>query len=441
MPKLDREKHLNLCQMTKQPSKSAQGHAQSNILELSDITSLINDLLTGNADIQAQITQKLVAYTVNDVNCRQQINELCLNPLIAILKSANLEQSQTAADSLSILVRNSPQIRDSLIKSGFVEMARFVLNDENALEHVKSNILDVINVLLSSGINAHDMFGLVSVLEKLKQIKDPQKQRITTMANMIHIILTSQGVIGSFSSCSAVEVQNLKIQNQEQKRKITELERKDQDNLRIIEEFKFKVVELENKLGISKPIMKDIPFLITVPQSSYTKKEGEFTFTSTSDYMKTFPICPIISQGIYRCEFKADKVGQNEFFGLMKSGLVIPFGKCASQSPYAQNSMFFLPNGCVNQNWNSTQGNQIMKDGDIIALEVNMNSPRSTFLFINNILQPVYITGIPESVQFFFYQYSQGDSVTLLSLKQLDAPTVNIPKSVEMKWKQNDLIT
>ncbi|KAA6368912.1 MAG: hypothetical protein EZS28_035561, partial [Streblomastix strix] len=61
-----REKHLNLCQMTKQPSKSAQGHAQSNILKLSDITYLINDLLTGNADMQAQITQKLVAYTVNE---------------------------------------------------------------------------------------------------------------------------------------------------------------------------------------------------------------------------------------------------------------------------------------------------------------------------------------------------------------------------------------
>ncbi|KAA6355715.1 MAG: hypothetical protein EZS28_048758, partial [Streblomastix strix] len=79
-------------------------------------------------------------------------------------------------------------------------------------------------------------------------------------------------------------------------------------------------------------------------------------------------------------------------------------------------------------------GNQQMKDGDIIAIEVNQAPPRTVHLFINNEQQPVYMSGIPEFVQFFFDLCEQGTSVTVLSLKKLAVPTVkNISEAKEVK--------
>ncbi|KAA6381314.1 MAG: hypothetical protein EZS28_023158, partial [Streblomastix strix] len=62
-------------------------------------------------------------------------------------KSDNIEESKVASDALSKIIRNSPNIRESLIKSGFVEMSRFNLTDENTPDHIHTNILIVIQDL------------------------------------------------------------------------------------------------------------------------------------------------------------------------------------------------------------------------------------------------------------------------------------------------------
>ncbi|KAA6353819.1 MAG: hypothetical protein EZS28_050654, partial [Streblomastix strix] len=123
-------------------------------------------------------------------------------------------------------------------------------------------------------------------------------------------------------------------------------------------------------------------------------------------------------------------------FGVLKTGLVIPTGKHANYSPYYKDNMFFYYSGQVYQNVKNTTGNQAMKDNDIIAIEVNMTIPRTVHLFINSIQQPVFMSGLPESIQFYFFLNYVGDSTTVLSLKKLAAPTIaNIPGAQEVKWE------
>ncbi|KAA6375990.1 MAG: hypothetical protein EZS28_028485 [Streblomastix strix] len=124
------------------------------------------------------------------------------------------------------------------------------------------------------------------------------------------------------------------------------------------------------------------------------------------------------------------------FFGVIRSGLSIPFGKVPSDNPYKKDNVIFFFSGLVYQNGKEISGNQFMKDDDIIAIEVNMTIPRTAHLFINSIQQPVFMSGLPESVQFYFFLNSQGDSATVLSLKKLAAPTIaNIPDAKEVKWE------
>ncbi|KAA6324239.1 MAG: hypothetical protein EZS28_054214, partial [Streblomastix strix] len=94
-----------------------------------------------------------------------------------------------------------------------------------------------------------------------------------------------------------------------------------------------KTFQLKDHIRFHKSIDNkiNIPISITVPSGSYKKKEDEFVFTSTGDEYKTFPIDLQISRGIYRCEFKNNK--NLCAFGVMKSGLVIPFGKGCGVQP------------------------------------------------------------------------------------------------------------
>ncbi|KAA6396331.1 MAG: hypothetical protein EZS28_008143 [Streblomastix strix] len=290
-------------------------------------------------------------------------------------------------------------------------------------------MLDVILALIFNSLYACEMNNLVPVLQHLVEDKDEEKKEIATKAKMICAILVSQGISGQSSSSEVLElqmhIQEYKRENEESKRKVEEFERNDDVQKR-------KIIELEHQLEESKQKASEISISITVPSGSYTKKEGEFTYISTFDEYKTFTILPIITQGIFKLELKINVI-QWLWYGLVKSGLVIPL----LTHPFKfNNNMFFFNSGIVYQNSSRYNGNQEMKNGDIVTIELNMALPRTAHLFINNVQQPVYMSGIPDSVQYFFTLQNKNDSVTVLSLKNLTVPsTANLPNATEMKWE------
>ncbi|KAA6379822.1 MAG: hypothetical protein EZS28_024650 [Streblomastix strix] len=84
-------------------------------------------------------------------------------------------------------------------------------------------------------------------------------------------------------------------------------------------------------------------------------------------------------------------------------------------------------------------GNNKMISNQKVAIEVNMNSnPRTAHLFIDGKQQPVFISGFPSSIQFFFQLYYEDDQIQILSLKRLNEPTVQIvEKAEEVKYYVN----
>ncbi|KAA6372445.1 MAG: hypothetical protein EZS28_032029 [Streblomastix strix] len=443
-----------------------------------EIAFLVSGLQSEDKEQQAQITSRLLTIATNE--CPQASYALLLYPLVTLLLNGNIDASSAAQSAIITLVNNSDDVRNALIKIGFIETARQVLIDENIPNHIESNLLDVIQSLLFQGVNGNEMIGLASILSQLSEEKSEEKKKIAQKAKMIHVLFANQGISGS-SSSNNIQLEKindeLKIQIQEQKRNFNELERKDQeksrkiieierqeqDNKKLVDENKIliselqrkdednkrKITDLERQLSdskpkpiinnqiVSQPKSEEIPISISVPSGGYTNKEGEFTYTSTGSGYKTFPIDQQIKNGKYRCEFKINKLESYQYFGVMKSGPSVPFNGHPQISPHCKNCMFFRTGGEIWQNEKETKGNQRIKPGDIISLEVNMDIvPRTVRLFINGVLQPVYMSGIPDQIQFYFYLLYEENSVSVLSLKRLSSPTdATVIGAKEVKWE------
>ncbi|KAA6401380.1 MAG: hypothetical protein EZS28_003091 [Streblomastix strix] len=69
-----------------------------------------------------------------------------------------------------------------------------------------------------------------------------------------------------------------------------------------------------------------------------------------------------------------------------------------------------------------TYGNDKFKDNQILRLEFD-SFKGTLILFIDNVQQPVYFSGIKEKVRFIIYMNQDGSSCTIPSLKKLISPT------------------
>ncbi|KAA6360465.1 MAG: hypothetical protein EZS28_044008 [Streblomastix strix] len=188
------------------------------------------------------------------------------------------------------------------------------------------------------------------------------------------------------------------------------------------------VATLEAKEGI--------PIQIVVPYGQYTKNDKDFTYTAKMATNMIFPVSPAVTNNVYRCKFKINKIKGNQCFGFMRNGLTIPFNSGPNVSPFQGDNAFFYEDGSAFWNGVPTTGNKRMKDKDVIEIEVNLKAqPRTAHLFINEKQQPIFISNIPEEVQFFFFVANKNDSVTVISLKTMNEPTItNISGAKELRW-------
>ncbi|KAA6381423.1 MAG: hypothetical protein EZS28_023049, partial [Streblomastix strix] len=71
---------------------------------------------------------------------------------------------------------------------------------------------------------------------------------------------------------------------------------------------------------------------------------------------------------------------------------------------------------------NSTYGNTGFRNNEIVRLEYNSKKGTVTY-FLNNVQQPVYISGIREKIRFVIEMCYSGSTCTIRSLKKLKYPT------------------
>ncbi|KAA6377649.1 MAG: hypothetical protein EZS28_026824 [Streblomastix strix] len=401
--------------------------------------------------------------------------------LIQIILNSDEILSRQGTEALCKLIVADEQIRDAMLSRRFIDLVLETLNDQKSIKKqnsssseqeqeqeeesepifVKVGLLTVVQKLAEEIENPIILGSLIPILEEIK--KNGEKEMLKK-ARTILGCLREQEITAPQSNESNEKDEKIRQfeetirrndeEKEENRKKIAEFERKYEQNKRNISELqrkdednKRKITDLERQLAdskskpiinnqiVSQPKSDEITISITVQSGSYTKKEGEFTYASTNDEWKTFPISPDVSKGICRCELKINKVGDNHV-GIMKSGLVVPFGNFPGLEPYSKDCKVFYNGGGVGQQPKINQGNQQMKDGDLVSIEVNMDAtPRTAHLFINGQQQPFFVSGLPESVQFWFFLNDTIGSVTVLSLKKLTAPSITkIPNEKEVKW-------
>ncbi|KAA6365553.1 MAG: hypothetical protein EZS28_038920, partial [Streblomastix strix] len=79
-------------------------------------------------------------------------------------------------------------------------------------------------------------------------------------------------------------------------------------------------------------------------------------------------------------------------------------------------------------------GNAGFDDNQILRLEFD-SFKGTLILFIDNVQQPVYFSGIKEKVRFIIHMYNKGASCTIRSLKKLNTPTSKHLKNERtIKW-------
>ncbi|KAA6382573.1 MAG: hypothetical protein EZS28_021899 [Streblomastix strix] len=110
--------------------------------------------------------------------------------------------------------------------------------------------------------------------------------------------------------------------------------------------------------------------------------------------------------------------------GIVRDSYDIPSKACYTNQPHTDHIAAFC-GGCLYPVWYKGQGtkrNDEFKDHQIVKLE--FDSYKGTLiLFIDNVQQPVYFSGIKEKVRFIISMFNNGSSCTILSLKQLIDPT------------------
>ncbi|KAA6361689.1 MAG: hypothetical protein EZS28_042784 [Streblomastix strix] len=114
----------------------------------------------------------------------------------------------------------------------------------------------------------------------------------------------------------------------------------------------------------------------------------------------------------------------NGLVGIKKASHMISCPCNLAQEQNKKNMLFYI--GYLGKIWfkgNGTEGNSKFSDGQLITMELNADVGTLHFI-IDGIQQPVLVRGIKQAVKFYYELYYKDSSVTIVSVKELNAPTV-----------------
>ncbi|KAA6391069.1 MAG: hypothetical protein EZS28_013403 [Streblomastix strix] len=143
-------------------------------------------------------------------------------------------------------------------------------------------------------------------------------------------------------------------------------------------------------------------------------------------YTCTISLVQVLNNGIWTMEalFQNTK-GYGVAIGIVRDSYDIPARACYCYQPHTDHIAAFSGRNSPYPVWykdKGTYGNAGFDDNQILRLEFD-SFKGTLILFIDNVQQPVYFSGIKEKVRFIIYMNQDGTSCTFMSLKQLIAPT------------------
>ncbi|KAA6404080.1 MAG: hypothetical protein EZS28_000382 [Streblomastix strix] len=206
-------------------------------------------------------------------------------------------------------------------------------------------------------------------------------------------------------------------------------------------------------LGVCKKtqkLMKHSRFMKIVEQLNYpisiiNKDPGYVYLIDIDDVQKkinmidfgksTISLDQVLNNGIWSLEAMLQSTYGDADIGIVRDSYDIPANTFYWNKPHTDHIAAFgsgyLP---VCYKGQRTFGNTGFEDNEILRAE--FDSFKGTLvLFVDNVQQPVYLSGINEKVRFIVSMIYAGSSCTILSLKQLMAPTSkHIANEVAVQW-------
>ncbi|KAA6370086.1 MAG: hypothetical protein EZS28_034387, partial [Streblomastix strix] len=358
---------------------------------------------------------------------------------------------------------------------------------------VQIGLLKVVLRLAELGYGLEKLGVLISGLERLKRHKDAQLRNV---AENILQILYSQGIIQSpVSTITSKDVIVCELEEQI-RRKNEEIRTKEQEKQNLatelwrIKEEKEKVEEQNQKLKIEVDQLKkekdrhryayaknrehkgsidrtnipkfdsDMDLRGSFNSSSFSssfksydlssmgstiaiisKDPEDIDFIDIDGYQKrivkkkddydTISLSQVLYDGIWQLEtmFQVEEDEDTVHFaavGIVQDSYNIPADVAHSlQPPYS---------GGVNHKEQDTYGNTSFKENQSLRLE--FDSDKGTLvLYIDDVQQPVYISGIKEKVRFIICMHYVGSSFLIRSLKKLPEPIyVHVDGEKAVDW-------
>ncbi|KAA6398478.1 MAG: hypothetical protein EZS28_006003 [Streblomastix strix] len=149
--------------------------------------------------------------------------------------------------------------------------------------------------------------------------------------------------------------------------------------------------------------------------------------TKKQNNWNTISLTQILDNGItsLEVEFNTVQCDGNEAIGIVRNSFSIPTRAHWQNSPQKKHIAVFSGinwGGYIYYKGYQTPGNIGFGSNQIVKLEYNSEKGTLTY-FLDNVQQPVYITGIKDKVRFVIYMYYSESTCTIRSFKKLTYPT------------------
>ncbi|KAA6377648.1 MAG: hypothetical protein EZS28_026825 [Streblomastix strix] len=445
-------------------------HLQSKDLVLPQKIIPLLKKFSGNVDGSEEFVLCATILQVVGARCGTQDKTLLayeiIYPLIQLIHSNDEKQSKSGSKALEELIGENEIIRNSLLQSGFIYIVQRAFALETGYStFVKSGLLDIVLKLL---LSADELDPLASLIPTLEQLKICEHKLLKKQAINILALLNVKGINASQS----MQVNNEDLQREiirerrradEAEEKITRLEleiqrerfktqefaeltqRSEQEKVRKEEELlimKSENEQLKEQYEILKSKQsQDFPIAIINPdplEISFSDINGIMKkISKKQDKYNTVSISQVLENGIWsmEAEFKNTKIYAT--IGIVEDSFNIPPEAYPWNEPSSRHMVVYTSKeygGSIWQRGKAIDGNTKFKDNQIVRLELDCEKG-TLFFFLDDIQQPLYISGIKEKVRFVIFMYYTGATCVIRSLKKLAGPsTVHVAQEREVSW-------
>ncbi|KAA6369454.1 MAG: hypothetical protein EZS28_035019, partial [Streblomastix strix] len=462
------------------PDKTVQSVSRTSVDEQTNIPSLIHDLESDNINLHIPALRELLNIIVDNCETKELIQKYQLMPLlnkfagnvekneeyvqsttilhvigvrngsddkiilagsatesiILSIFSPDEKTSKSGSKSLGDLIEENEIIRNSLVRTGFIQKVQYAFTNCTTPYHVKCGVLDILLRLITNSDNLEPIAILIPILTELKNNgeKETKKKSINILG-----ILIANGINSTQSDSEKVKDEKIQQLEESNRLKDDELqhERMEKERIQIElrqtneekqkekekDEKQIETLQAENiQLKTQNKKQKEEIVNLNFKQSSnypitiINQDPSYFDLTDIDDIMKKISkkkeneycnvsLTQILENGVWEIEIEFNG---NDMIavGIVRDSFNLKTEVAVNYSPNTNHIATYLSkntgwggNKGVYYKYYYAQGNAGY--GTNQRIKQQFDSEKGTLIFfVDGVQQPVYVRGINEKVRF-----------------------------------------